>query len=103
MAFARTCFRCGTRWPEGEPPRYHDRCSGCGQSLHSCRHCRAFEWDGRRGVCISPTADPPRDSTAQNYCDEFDFVGAVPESPDLKGATPERGKGRDAFRKLFGE
>ena len=100
MAFARTCFRCGTAWGEADPPRFHDLCPGCGRYLHVCRNCRAYEWEGGRGVCISPTADPPLDATAQNFCEEFDFVGGVPEEKEPQAAPP--GKGAEAFRRLFG-
>lgn len=49
-----------------------DECPACRAPLHACRNCRAYDLSARHG-CREPSAEPPHDKDAANFCDFFVF------------------------------
>jgi hypothetical protein len=91
-SLALRCWNCGTAQSNlAGPPSRHDYCSACGEALHCCRQCVAFD-RVVPGQCREARADPPTDRESANFCEWF--------APASGGAATDRSAADAARAKL---
>jgi len=93
----KRCGKCGAVWPEEGPLSFRAVCRNCFAELHACINCRLYE-SSAANRCRSRTTEWVRDPERANFCEEFEFREADPDSSYLRGADARR-----KLDKLFGD
>jgi hypothetical protein len=94
------CFNCGHQTSPSQPITAESVCEKCGEDLHICRNCSAFD-PGARWECRKEIPAPVRSKTSRNSCELFtpqavlDATGRRASGP---AAAPDA---RAAFDALF--
>ena len=66
-----TCLSCKKILTLELPISYNLICESCSTYLHSCIQCKHF--DIQQNNCSSLTAEPTKDPSVKNFCDEYSF------------------------------
>jgi len=98
----KTCHSCGEPW-EGSPgsqPGKNETCSKCDADLHVCFNCHNHD-PAAYNECRSRTAEPVKEKTRHNLCDEFRFdsQGSAGTSPSVGAPKNEM---EQKWKDLFG-
>jgi hypothetical protein len=93
------CARCGGMATVAEAMAPGAKCAGCGNDLHTCTNCAAFD-TGARFECRReiPARVSPKDKA--NVCPEFE-PRERQEFAQEKAAPPKPNDARAAFDALF--
>lgn len=74
------CWTCGTILSNLERKiSFRAECTQCGAALHCCLNCKNYA-PGKPNDCSIPGTEYVRDRSANNFCEEFVFLGKGPSS-----------------------
>ena len=85
------CWKCATALVGVPMPiSRHEYCGSCGEALHCCQQCVAFDVRAP-GQCAEARAEPPNDRTSANFCEWFvPGPGAAGDAPSAADAARAR-------------
>lgn len=73
------CWNCGNLLSDLErKTSFRAICDKCYAGLHCCSNCQYYS-TGRPNDCAVPGTEPISDRSANNFCEEFKFLGKPPE------------------------
>lgn len=88
------CWKCGASLHHVDRKiSFRAICDQCGTSLHCCKNCLNYA-PGKPNDCAVPGTEYIPDREANNFCEEFEFLGKPPP------VKPPQGN-RKAFDDLF--
>lgn len=89
-----TCKNCKKIVTLELPIGFNLTCDSCIGYFHSCIHCKHF--DSHRNKCTSISAEPTKDPTSKNFCDEYSFSTST-----IKDSTNENSNSKQKLESLF--